>query len=180
MLDPYVGQITLYPYNFAPKGWALCQGQLLPISQNSVLFSLIGTAFGGNGTSNFALPDLRGRVPVGFGQLPGGNNYIIGEMNGVENVALLSNEMPAHNHALNATTTQGTINNPSNAVLASPAVGRGSTGSSGDPYNPGPPNTTLVTTSLAAAGNNLPHNNVQPSLVLTPCIALTGVFPARN
>jgi microcystin-dependent protein len=181
MQDPYVGQITLYPYNFAPRGWAMCQGQLLPISQNSALFSLIGTVFGGNGISNFALPDLRGRVPVGIGQPPGGSAYGMGEIGGIENVTLLNNEMPAHNHALNATTTQGTDNNPSNAILASPAVGRGGSGSSGQPYNPGtPPNTTLLPTSLAFAGNNLPHNNVQPSLVLTPCIALTGVFPARN
>lgn len=180
MQDPFVGQITLYPYNFAPKGWAICQGQLLPISQYNALFSLIGTFFGGNGTSNFALPDLRGRVPVGFGQSPGGSDYIMGEIGGIENVTLLNSEMPIHNHALNATTTQGNDNNPSGNILASPAVGRGSSGSSGQPYNPGTPNTTLLPTSLAVAGNNLPHNNVQPSLVLTPCIALIGVFPARN
>lgn len=179
MQDPFIGQITLYPYNFAPKGWAMCQGQLLPISQNTALFSLIGTFFGGNGTSTFALPDLRGRVPVGFGQPPGGSAYDMGEIGGIENVTLLGTQT-AHNHTLNATTTQGTVNNPSGAILASPAVGRGSTGSSGQPYNPGTPNTTLMPTSLAFAGNGLPHNNIQPSLVLTPCIALTGVFPARN
>jgi microcystin-dependent protein len=180
MQDPFVGQITLYPYTFAPKGWAMCQGQLLPIQQYTALFSLIGISFGGNGTSNFALPDLRGRVPVGVGQLSGGSNYVMGEISGVENVNLQSTEMPNHNHALNATTTQGTVNNPSNAVLASPAAGRGGSGSSGQPYNPGVPNTTLLPVSLAVAGNNVPHNNIQPSLVLTPCIALNGVFPARN
>jgi len=182
MLDPFVGQITFYPYDFPPRGWAECAGQILPIQSNTALFALIGTSFGGNGTSNFQLPDLRGRVPVGMGQNPGAGDYIIGEIGGTETVALVSADMPAHNHALNATTAQGTVNNPSNAVLAAPFVGGGKHGggSTGEPYNPGTPDTTLVTATVQAAGAGLPHNNIQPSLVLMPCIALTGVFPARN
>jgi microcystin-dependent protein len=183
MQNPFVGQITVYPYNFAPNGWAACEGQLLPISQFTALFSLLGTAFGGNGTSNFALPDLRGRVPLGIGQLPGGNDYLMGEIDGVESVTLIATaDMASHNHSLTATTVQGTVNNPSGAFLAAPFVGggRGGGGSTGDPYNLGTPNTPLVAASLAISGGGLPHNNIQPSLVLMPCIALRGVFPARN
>ncbi|QAU46355.1 phage tail protein [Bradyrhizobium guangzhouense] len=181
MQNPFVGQITLYPYNFAPKGWATCWGQILPISQYTALFSLIGTYFGGNGTSNFALPDLRGRVPLGMGQLAGGSDYVLGELSGIEGVNLSNGEMPAHTHLLNAINTPGTVADPSNAFLAEPFVGNRSGGSSGNPYNQGPPNTVLAPqTTIGLAGNNLPHNNIQPSLVLTPCIALVGVYPARN
>jgi microcystin-dependent protein len=180
MQTPFVGQITLYPYNFAPKGWAMCWGQILPISQYTALFSLIGIYYGGNGTSNFQLPDLRGRVPLGMGQLRGGSEYVIGEQSGVEATNLTILEMPAHTHLLNAINTPGTVADPSNAYLAEPFVGNRTGGSSGNPYNQGPTNTTLVPQTIASAGNNLPHNNLQPSLVLTPCIALVGAFPARN
>lgn len=181
MQTPFVGQITLYPYNYAPKGWAMCWGQLIPIQQSGALFALIGTYFGGNGTTNFALPDLRGRVPLGMGQLPGGSEYVIGEQSGVEAVNLSPLEMPAHTHLLNVINTPGTVADPSNAFLAEPFVGgRGGGGSSGNPYNQGPTNTTLVPQTITSAGGNLAHNNIQPSLVLTPCIALVGVFPTRN
>lgn len=182
MQSPFLGQITLYPYNFAPKGWAMCSGQILPISQNTALFSLLGTYYGGNGTSNFALPDLRGRVPVGIGQLPGGNEYVIGEVSGIESINLSNGELPAHTHSLNATNTAGTVADPSNAILAEPFVGnRVSGGSSGNPYNQGPANTVLAPQpTIGLAGGSQPHNNMQPSLVLTPCIALAGVYPARN
>jgi microcystin-dependent protein len=182
MQDPFVGQITFYPYNFAPKGWMSCEGQLLPITQFSALFSLLGTSFGGNGTTNFGLPDLRGRVPVGTGTLTGGADYAMGEFGGEESVTLPPTEIASHNHALNAITAQGTVNNPSGAILASPFAGSGHGGVSGagQPYNPGTPNTTLVPASLAPIGGNLAHNNVQPSLVLRPCIAVNGVFPSRN
>jgi microcystin-dependent protein len=181
MQTPFIGQITFYPYNFPPRGWIECAGQLLPIQTYSALFSLIGTRFGGNGTSNFQLPNLSGSVPMGMGEPPGGAEYIIGETGGVETVTLVSNQLPPHNHALNATTAQGTVNNPAQAILASPYVGnRSGVQGTGQPYNPGAPNTTLVPTSLGFSGNGLPHNNIQPSLVLRPCIALTGAFPARN
>src|SRR5664279_5916008 len=180
MQNPFVGQITVYPYSFAPKGLAACEGQLLPIQQFTALFSLIGTAFGGNGTSSFGLPDLRGRVPLGMGQLPGGNDYLIGESDGVENVTLLTAEMASHNHSLNATTAAGTVNNPSGGFLSAPVFGRGIGASTGAIYNPGTPNTNLLPASLPISGGNVPHNNIQPSLVLMPCIALSGVFPVRN
>jgi microcystin-dependent protein len=180
MLNPFLGQITLFPYSFAPRGWAFCAGQLLSIQQNSALFSLLGINFGGNGTSTFGLPDLRGRVPLGFGQLSGGNNYILGETAGVENVTIDLTTMASHSHALNASTAAGTKNTPSGFILSDPKVGgRGST-STGAIYNPAPSDTTLVPKSVGPAGKNQPHNNVQPSLVLTPCIALVGDFPARN
>jgi microcystin-dependent protein len=181
MQNPFLGQITFYSYSFAPKGWIECAGQILPISQYAALFALLGTAFGGNGTSNFALPDLQGRVPVGIGPLPGGSDYVMGETGGAENVTITTSEMAAHNHTLAASTAQGTVDNPTGAILASPYVGSRSTGvSTGSIYNPGTPNTNLVPASLSLAGGNQPHNNLQPFLVLRPCIALSGVFPARN
>jgi microcystin-dependent protein len=180
MQTPFLGQITFYPYNFAPSRWAMCFGQLIPISQNAALFSLLGTAFGGNGTSNFGLPDLRGRVSIGQGQLPGGDTYVMGEIAGLENVTITTQTMPGHNHTLNATTNAGTTNNPAGAFLANPLTGRGQGGSTGNIYNPGTVNTILVPASLPSSGNNIPHNNMQPTLFLTPCIALQGAFPARN
>jgi microcystin-dependent protein len=183
MQDPFVGQITFYAFNFAPKGWATCEGQVLSIQQNTALFSLLGTYYGGNGTSTFALPDLRGRVPVGIGQLLGGGDYVLGEQDGIANINLSNSELPAHTHSLNATSAAGTVADPSTAILAAPFVGggRGGGGSSGDPYNPGPPNTVLAPQqTIGPAGGNQPHNNIQPSLALTPCIALVGVYPTRN
>jgi len=180
MQDPFLGQISFFPYSFAPTQWAVCAGQLLPISQFTALFSLLGTNFGGNGSSNFGLPDLQGRVPLGQGQLPGGGDYLLGELDGVENVTITTSTMPSHPHAFNATTAAGTVNSPSGAILANPIFGRGISASTGKIYNPGLPNTTLVPQSLQASGSNLPHNNIQPSLVLRPCIALQGVFPTRN
>ena len=182
MQDPFVGQIAIYPYTFAPLGWIECAGQLLPISQNAALFSLLGTNFGGDGRTTFGLPDLQGRVPAGQGTLPGGATYDMGETAGSESVVLTSGTMAQHNHSLAATTAQGTTNTPANAILAAPFVGggRGGGGSTGDIYNPGTPDTTLVAAALAPAGNGVPHNNVQPVLVLRPCIALTGVFPQRS
>ena len=181
MQSPFVGQITFYPYSFAPTTWAFCMGQVLPISQFVALFSLIGTFYGGNGTSTFQLPDLQGVVPLGQGQLLGGSDYVLGEIAGEETVTINSSTMPGHSHSLNATSAQGLVNNPSNAILADPFVG-GRTGktATGNIYNQGPKNTTLVLTSLALSGGNFPHNNLQPTLVLAPCIALQGVFPQRS
>jgi microcystin-dependent protein len=179
MQDPFLGQIAVYPYNFAPANWAECAGQVLPISQFTALFALLGTRFGGNGTTSFGLPDLRGRVPPGMGTLLGGADYVIGEIAGNENVTILTNEMAIHNHGLNATAAAGTVNDPSGAILAAPFVG-GRAGSTGKPYNPGTTNTTLLAASLPPSGGNVPHNNIQPSLVLRPCIALRGIFPSRN
>jgi microcystin-dependent protein len=181
MSEPFLGQITLFPYNFAPNGWQDCDGQLLPISQFSALFSLLGTNYGGNGTSNFALPNLQGSVTVGQGQLAGGSDYVIGEAAGSENVTVIQSDMAAHNHTLGATTSHGTTSSPAGAVLATGVHGTLTTGQ--DKllmYSAPPTTTTLAPTSLAPAGGSQPHNNVQPSLGLRYCIAMVGVFPSRG
>ncbi|HTW71897.1 MAG TPA: tail fiber protein [Acetobacteraceae bacterium] len=181
MSDHYLGQITLFGCNFAPYGWALCQGQLLPISQYAALFSLLGTQFGGNGTSNFQLPDLRSRVAVGAGNGPGLSSYVVGESGGVENVTLLTTNLPSHNHSFPAYTTAGATPNPSNALPAQgDASGRHGQGVAFNLYNQGTVSVTLAAGQLGAAGNGLPHNNIQPVLAANWCIALSGVFPTRS
>jgi microcystin-dependent protein len=180
MAQPFLGQITVYPYTFPPYGWADCAGQLLLISQNAALFSLLGTQFGGNGTTNFALPNLQGRVPVAQGQGTGLSPYIIGETTGTESVALILNQMASHNHSLNATTTHGTVNAPAGNVLATPETGNPRDPDVGRIYNPGSTNTILQANSVALACNGNPHNNIQPFLVLRYCIALSGTYPQRN
>jgi microcystin-dependent protein len=180
MSEPFLGQITLFPYNFPPNGWADCAGQLLPISQNTALFSLLGTNYGGDGRTNFALPNLQGMVPVGQGSQPGGSNYEIGETQGSETVTLLAGTMPIHSHAVSATTLHGTANTPSNHVLALPQAGNPPLTNKGEIYNVAAPDTSLAPGSIGPAGNNLPHNNVQPFLVLRYCIAMQGIFPPRS
>lgn len=180
MSEPFLGQISLFPYSFPPKGWADCVGQLMPISQNTALFSLLGINYGGNGTTVFGLPDLQGRVAVGMGQLPGGGDYVQGDIGGNESVTIDSTTMPAHGHALNATQDAGTVNTPAGNVLATVFVGDLSGGNQGNVYNPETPDSTLEPASITQAGGTQPHSNLQPSLVLRYCIALTGVFPQRN
>ncbi len=181
-MDPFVGQITLFPYNFAPNGWALCEGQLLPISQHTALFSLLGTQFGGNGVSNFALPDLRGRAPIGQGQGqgPGLSPYSMGSQQGVENVTLTATTVPAHSHAFPAFAKAATTNEPNGAL---PAEGQGG-GRGGFTVNayaaPGAAASLAPGQVAHAAGGGLPHSNLQPFLTLNWCIALQGVFPARS
>ena len=173
MPEPFIGEIQLFPFNFVPKNWAMCAGQLLPISQNTALFSLLGTNYGGNGTSNFALPNLVGRVAISQGQGPGLPDYVMGEELGQESVALLTSEIPLHTHGLQ---------------LASATVGLtpGPTGGSNVFVNPGnngfvppPTTTTLSGNAVAPAGGGLPHSNIQPTLAMVYCIALQGVFPQR-
>ncbi len=180
-MQPFVGQITLFPFSFAPTGWALCEGQILPISQYTALFSLVGTYYGGNGTSNFALPDLRGRAPIGQGQGPGLSSYPIGSQQGVETVSLLSSQSPAHSHAFLAFSVAATANAPSGAL---PAEGHGSGrgGAAVNTYAPLQPATatTLAAGQVGVAGGNQPHTNLQPYLALNWCIALQGVFPSRS
>jgi microcystin-dependent protein len=178
-MEPFVGQITLFPFFFAPRGWALCEGQLLPISQYAALFSLLGTYYGGNGASNFALPDLRGRVPIGQGQGPGLTNYTIGSTQGVENVTLIASHSPSHSHPFPAVTTQATTNAPSGAW---PAQGHGS-GRGAFPVNIyAPPQTRvpLASGQVAPAGGGQSHTNLQPFLTLNWCIALQGIYPPRS
>jgi microcystin-dependent protein len=174
MADPFVAEIRPFPFNFVPTGWARCDGQLLPISQNTALFSLLGTTYGGDGKSNFALPDLAGRAAVAGGQGPGLSNYDLGQMSGENQVILLESEMPTHNHLLQASSDP--------ADLQSPAADRAmARATPGRPYGTDP-NANRVWMSpgtMSFAGNSGGHNNMPPVLALFYCIALQGVFPPR-
>lgn len=173
MADPFVAEIRIFGFNFAPKGWAFCNGQLLPISQNTALFSLLGTMYGGDGKSTFALPDLQGRTPMFWGQGPGLSLYDQGQTGGEEYITLLQSEMPAHNHFIQAVNDIGDSNNPTGNSLARSAEAA--------VYSPaGPPPTLMAPLMLLPTGGNLPHNNMSPYNTLNMCIALQGVFPPRG
>ena len=172
MADPFVAEIRIFPFNFAPKGWAWCDGQLLPLSQNTALFSLLGTTYGGNGKSNFALPDLQGRAPMHPGQGPGLSLHDLGETGGSETVTLLESEIPAHPHGLFCS-----------AVAADSPLATGLfTGVPGadNLYVPPAALASMSGQALAPAGGDAPHNNLQPYLTFYFCIALQGVFPPRT
>jgi microcystin-dependent protein len=174
MSDPFVAEIRMFAGNFAPTGWATCDGQLLPISQNTALFSLLGTFYGGNGQTTFALPDLQGAAALGQGQGPGLSHYDLGQASGTQFVTLLDSEMPAHTHALRANFNPGDVNDPS------PARSLARSGA-GFLYQS---NTTqnlvgMSPQAVAVSGNSFPHNNMQPYLTVTFIIALQGVFPPR-
>jgi microcystin-dependent protein len=177
MTTPFIGQITAFPFGFAPRGWVDCAGQDLPINQNVALFALLGTRFGGNGSTFFRLPDLRGRVPVGFGSGPGLTPYAVGDTGGAEDVTLTGAALPAHSHSLNATTAQATTNVASGNLLAT-AQGDGS--AMGLIYGTGAPDTPLASGAIGLTGGSQPHNNMQPYLVLRYCIAIEGDFPMRS
>jgi microcystin-dependent protein len=173
MADPFVAEIRIFPFNFAPKGWAFCDGQILPISQNTALFSLLGTTYGGDGKSTFALPNLQGAAPMHPGQGPGLSLHSLGETGGSESVTLLQSEMPVHSHTLRAQTVDNAdITNPGPAVVYAPSTG-------GALYQR-TSNTYLSPQALTPAGGDFPHNNMQPYLTLSFCIALQGVFPPRG
>jgi microcystin-dependent protein len=174
MADQFVGEIRPFPYNFAPLGWALCNGQLMAISQNTALFSLIGVYYGGNGTSNFALPNLQGQIAVGQGQAPGLSPYAIGDTTGTETVSLTTIQIPAHTHTVPVSATAGRVNTPSPSVVLG-ATGRGSP----DVYSSSQSG-TMSAVAQSNAGGSLPHNNMMPYLAISYCIALTGIFPARS
>jgi microcystin-dependent protein len=174
MAEPFIGQITGFAGNFAPRGWALCQGQILSIAQNTALFSILGTTYGGNGQTTFALPDLRGRVPIQEGQGPGLSPYTLGEAGGQENHTLLVTEMPQHNHLIAATNAGGNSQTPIGTFLATDAAG----GTAG--YSGGPANGNMAATAVTLAGGSQPHNNRQPYLCINFIIALQGIFPSRN
>jgi microcystin-dependent protein len=173
MADPFVAEIRIFPFNFAPRGWAWCDGQLLPLSQNTALFSLLGTTYGGNGKSNFALPDLQGRAPMHPGQGPGLSLHDLGETGGSETVTLLESEIPSHNHALRVFNDVGEDRVPG----ATEALAR-STG--GFLYTPAGTLTPMASQSLPPAGGDQPHNNLMPYLTFYFNIALQGVFPPRG
>ena len=175
MADPFVAEIRIFPFNFAPKGWAWCNGQLLPISQNTALFSLLGTTYGGDGKSTFALPDIQGRAVMQPGQGQGLSLHDLGETSGVETVTLLGTEMPVHSHPENASQGDGTERSPGVAggqLLA--------TGVSISQYQTPGPLTALSPNAVAPTGGSLPHNNRQPYLTFYFNIALQGVFPPRG
>ena len=180
-MDPFIGQISLLACNFAPQGWALCQGQVLSISQNTALFALLGINFGGDGKTNFQLPDLRRRAPIGFGQGPGLSAYGIGQTGGGETISISSANYPVHSHTLFAAASAATGNAPNGLFEA-----QGQTGGRGGTvnlaaYSGSGTATTLAAAALTAApGGGQPHNNLQPYLALNFCIALQGIFPSRN
>lgn len=172
MADPFVAEIRIFPFNFAPKGWAWCDGQILPLSQNTALFSLLGTTYGGDGKSNFALPDLQGRAAMHPGQGPGLSLHDLGETGGSETVSLLESEIPAHSHALSTSLRPADSLNP----------GALSPGTGNNMYVPaaGASLINAAPQAIAPAGGDQPHNNMQPYLTFYFCIALQGIFPPRT
>ena len=176
-MDPFVAEIRIFPFNFAPTGWAHCNGQLLPLSQNTALFSLLGTTYGGDGKSNFALPNMIDNSPMHPGQGPGLSLYDLGQEGGTQSVTLLQSEMPVHAHFVGrALTGAGDSTTPVASVWAQSAAGRGNAAL----YQPAPATGKVNPLSLAPTGGGLPHNNMQPYLTLNFCIALQGVFPPRT
>jgi microcystin-dependent protein len=176
MSDIFLGEIRMFGFNFAPVQWALCNGALLPVTQNQALFALLGTTYGGNGMTNFALPDLQGRTPLDFGTAPDGSSFTMGQKGGVETVTLQTSQMAAHNHLVNASITPG--NAPSaasgTALIASVAT------QGVNFYGPASTLVSLAPQSVGPAGANVPHNNQQPYLVMNYCISTIGVFPSRS
>lgn len=168
MAEPFIGQLLCVGFNFAPSGWALCNGQLISISQNTALFSLLGTQFGGNGQTTFGLPDLRGRIPLGQGQGPGLSNYDIGQMGGSESVTLTTAQLPAHNHSVSANSGDANNGSPANTFP-----------SGGGAYNTAT-NKAMNPAMTGQAGGSQPHGNLQPYLALNWIIALEGIFPSRQ
>jgi len=172
MSNPYIGEIRMFGGNFPPSGWAFCDGQLLPISENDALFNLIGTTYGGDGQSTFALPDLRGRVPIHLGTGPGLGTYSIGEQAGVESVTLTTQQIPTHTHPWMASTGPGTSNTPVNNVGGSPPVMK--------PYRLGTPGDAMSQVTIQPAGGQQPHENLQPYLTISFIISLFGIFPTQS
>lgn len=174
MADPFVAEIRIFPFNFAPKGWAWCDGQLMPLSQNTALFSLLGTTYGGNGKSNFALPDLQGRAPMHPGQGPGLSLHDLGETGGSETVTLLESEIPSHSHTLRASSDDGDLKAPTNTRVLARSTNGSLYQNSDAGIQP------MSAQALTSAGGDQPHNNMQPYLTFYFCIALQGVFPPRT
>ena len=178
MADQFLGEVRIVPFNFAPYGWATCDGQIIPITQNTALFSLLGINFGGNGTSNFGLPNLAAQIPIGQGDGPGLTPRVIGESGGSQNVTLLSTQIPPHTHGTSGDTSTATTPQPTGNLPAAPV--------SIDPRNPSnlydsaAAQTPMLANNVGPAGSNFPHENMQPFLALTFVIALTGIFPPRG
>jgi len=175
MTDPFLAEIRMFAGNFAPRGWALCDGQLIPISQNTALFALLGTTYGGDGKTTFALPNLMGTAPMQQGQGPGLSDRFLGETGGVPYVTLLTSEIPAHTHQVNAVDAGGDVTTPGNAYWASATIGRVGT----NMYSNATPNQMMNPMTTAITGGSQPHNNMPPYLCVTFIIALQGIFPQR-
>jgi len=175
MTNPFVAEIRIFAGNFAPVGWALCDGQLLPISQNTALFSLLGTFYGGDGKSTFALPNMQGSVAVGQGSGSGLSEYFLGQQGGSENVTLIQSEIPTHTHSIRVSTSQGDVQEPTPLMAIARPVGA-------TPFAVGNPATpaNMANEQLAVTGSSFPHNNMMPYLTLTYIIAMQGVFPPRG
>ena len=173
MSQPFVGQIIAVGFNYAPAGWALCQGQLLAISENETLFQLIGTTFGGNGQTTFGLPDLRGRAALGVGQGPGLGSYVLGQLSGVESATLIGPQIGGHTHGLAAAATATTATPSSSVVLGTPAA-------TTPIYATGGVGATLAAGAVSPTPGGLPHENRQPSLTVNYIISLFGLFPLQN
>jgi microcystin-dependent protein len=169
--DPFLGEIRILPYNFPPQGWAFCNGQIMAIAQNTALFSLLGTTYGGNGQTTFALPDLRGRAPVSSGQGPGLAMYSLGETGGTEGVTLVQNQMPVHGHAVMANDGPASADRPGGSVPARTAT---------PAYAAAPDGTSMNAAMIGSAGGSQPVSTLPPFLTLNFCIALQGIFPSRN
>lgn len=174
MADPFVAEIRIFPFNFAPRGWALCDGQILPLSQNTALFSLLGTTYGGDGKSNFALPDMQGNAPMHPSQGPGLSLHDLGETGGSETVTLLQSEIPSHPHSLMGSVPPATLNQPN----PSRGLARSSGGTVYQSSSAGL--VSMSPNTLAPTGGDQPHNNMMPYLTLNFNIALQGVFPPRT
>jgi microcystin-dependent protein len=172
MAEPFLAEVRVFSFNFAPRDWAFCNGQLMPISQNTALFSLLGVNYGGNGTTNFGLPNLQGNVPVHAGQGPTTSNYSLGEVGGTAQVNLLQTEIPVHTHTLNMSSLEGTEASPKDQYPAGfPGVSLYAPAAS--------PNAVMNLAMLSTAGGSQPHDNMMPYLALNFCIALNGIFPQR-
>jgi microcystin-dependent protein len=173
-MNPFLGQILMVAFNFAPIGWALCNGQLMAINQNQALFSLLGTTYGGDGRTNFALPNLQGRVPVHMGS-NGSGNYVLGQMGGAESVALSINNLPSHNHTANCSTTLGPVADPARCFWA-----QANTGGVATPSYAGTATASMAATAIGNTGAGLPISVVDPYLCMNFIIALQGIFPSRS
>lgn len=171
-MNPYLGEIRIMAFQFAPKGWALCDGQLLSIQSNTALFSILGTTYGGNGTTTFALPNLQSRIPIHAGQGQGLSPYTQGQVGGFESVTLTTQQLPQHNHNVNVLGVNAGTNKAANNYLAD--------STSGNVYTTSAPNATLNPNALTNTGNNQPHANIEPYLCVSFCIATQGIFPPRN
>jgi len=179
MSDAYIGEIRIFGFNFAPKAWATCSGQIVSIAQNTALFSILGTTYGGNGVTTFALPDLRGRAPIHWGQGLGLSNVDLGQFSGEENHTLIITEMPMHNHTFQATTAPAT-KKPVNLGIFADDVDSQAVDYFATVNAPGSSYVNLNPLSMPAMGNSQPHNNMQPYLVVNICICMSGIFPSRN